>query len=264
MAEQTPSSRMKVLSDNSLKAARQTALLRHGVLVMAVLCAPLAFAQNGAVQSGAPQNSTTQNTPAVPPKVITSGTIHGSVKSGSQYLPGATVTAANALTGQKVSTSTDLDGSYTLQVPSTGHYVVRAQMPAFAVSTQDVHVSATVSSAQVDMNLVLLSRAPKQPSSQELAAAMGIPPGNQSAAVTGNQRGFQNMSVMQADAADNWQGGAESAAGSNALPGMSDTAATESVAVAGNTSNPFGNMSSTEMQQRFQEMRQQYGGNLPG
>src|SRR6185312_14878700 len=190
------------------------------------------------------------------------GVIHGVVKSGSQPLPGVTVTAANALTGQKVSTSSDLDGSYTLQVPSTGHYVVRAQMPAFAVNTQDVHINATTGSAQADMELVLLSRAPRQATSEEQAAAMGIPSGNQSGA--GNQGGFQSMSVMQSDAADNWQGGGESGSGSGALPGMSDTAATESVSVAGNTSNPFGNMSSAEMQQRFQEMRQQYGGGLPG
>ncbi|MGH9564999.1 MAG: carboxypeptidase-like regulatory domain-containing protein, partial [Candidatus Angelobacter sp.] len=248
-----------------LKPARQIALLCHASLAVAILCAPFALGQNGPVQNGTLQNASTQNTAPVSPASV----IHGFVKSGSQPLPGVTVTAANALSGQKVSTSSDLDGSYTLQVPSTGHFVVRAQMAAFAVVTQDVHIGANSSNAQVDIALVLLSRVPKQATAQELAAAMGIPSGtgDQSGGAAdgaGNQRGFQSMSVVQSDAADNWQGGTGSGAGSGVLPGMSDTAATESVSVAGNTSNPFGNMSSVEMQQRFQEMRQQYAGGLPG
>ena len=49
--------------------------------------------------------------------------IHGVVKSGNMPIPGVTVTAGNSLTGQKVTTSTDVDGSYSLQVPSDGRYM---------------------------------------------------------------------------------------------------------------------------------------------
>ena len=71
------------------------------------------------------------------------GTIQGVVKSGNIPLPGATVTAANTLTGQKVTTSTGVDGSYSLQIPADGHYVVRAQMAAFALVTQEVRITVT-------------------------------------------------------------------------------------------------------------------------
>jgi trimeric autotransporter adhesin len=239
------------------------------------------FAQDAtsAVQSNAPasqvaptsQSATPQQTSPAPQAAPSTsvvaqgggGVIHGIVKSGNQPLPGVTITAANTLTGQKVSTSSDLDGSYILSVPSNGRYVVRAQMPAFAVLTQEVRINAGTPNAQADLELVLLSRAPKLPTQQEQAAAMGIPSGQGNGA--GNQR-FQSMVLMQGDGSENWQGGGDQSGmiGAAMAPGMSDTTATESVAVSGNTTNPFGNMSSAEMQQRFQEIRQQYGNGLPG
>ncbi len=76
-------------------------------------------------------------------------------------LPGATVTAANTLTGQKVTTSTDVDGSYSLQVPSDGRYVVRAQMAAFAPVTQEVRVNDANRNIEANLELILLSRVPK-------------------------------------------------------------------------------------------------------
>src|SRR5690349_17943655 len=42
--------------------------------------------------------------------------ISGSVRSGSTPIPGATVTATNSSTGEKISTSSGIDGTYTLQV----------------------------------------------------------------------------------------------------------------------------------------------------
>src|SRR5271167_881939 len=71
------------------------------------------------------------------------GSIHGVVKSGNTPVPGVIVTAANTLTGQKATTSTDVDGSYSLQLPSNGRYVVRAQMAAFAPVTKEVLINAT-------------------------------------------------------------------------------------------------------------------------
>jgi len=52
--------------------------------------------------------------------------IHGTVLSGKTPLPGVAISAANSLTGKKVSTSTDADGNYLLVVPGRGKYVVRA------------------------------------------------------------------------------------------------------------------------------------------
>src|SRR5580704_1325920 len=89
------------------------------------------------------------------------GSIHGVVKSGNMAVPGVTVTAANTLTGQKVTTSTDVDGSYSLSPPSNGRYVVRAQMAAFAPVTKEVVINATDHDAEANLELILLSRVPQ-------------------------------------------------------------------------------------------------------
>ena len=88
------------------------------------------------------------------------GSIHGLVKSGNMPLPGATITATNKATAQKVITWTDVDGNFALQVPEDGHYEVRAQMAAFAVGTQEVIIGPANRDAPVNIELVLLSRVP--------------------------------------------------------------------------------------------------------
>src|ERR1051325_2811237 len=77
-----------------------------------------------------------------PPTTSPVGSIHGLVKSGNMPLPGVTVTATNTLTGQKVTTWTDVDGNYFLDIPSNGRYVVRTQMAAFATATQELLINA--------------------------------------------------------------------------------------------------------------------------
>src|SRR5208337_5194676 len=72
---------------------------------------------------------------------------------------------------------------------------------------------------------------------------------------------FQNLSVAQS-------GGQETTVGSMSdivpsgmpVPGIAPDSATESVAVSGNTANSFNAMSADEMQQRFNDARQQGGG----
>src|SRR5205823_971768 len=66
------------------------------------------------------------------------GVITGVVKSGNVPLPGVTVGAANTLTGKKYITSTDVDGTFRLEVGSKGRYVVRAEFSAFAPITQEI------------------------------------------------------------------------------------------------------------------------------
>src|SRR5579863_278666 len=115
--------------------------------------------------------------------------IHGVVKSGNVPIPGVTVTATNSVTDQKVTTSTDVDGSYSLQVTSDGHYSVRAQMAAFAPVTKDVTVDATNSNAEVSLELLLLSRVQKTEPTEQTARRPSAGPGA--------ARGFQNLAVMQ-------------------------------------------------------------------
>jgi hypothetical protein len=182
------------------------------------------------------------------------GVIHGVVKSGNMSLPGATVTAANTLTGKKVTTSTDVDGSYSVQVPSDGRYVVRAQMAAFAPVTQEVRVNDANRNLEANLELILLSRVPKTEPVNPTAPAQ--------AAATGAARGFQNLALEQsAEGRElNGNGASDIVPQGMPVPGIAPDSATESVAISGNSSSPFATMSIAEMQQRFNDARQQGGG----
>src|ERR1700678_3236156 len=182
------------------------------------------------------------------------GIIRGVVKSGNMPLPGATVTAANTLTGQKVTTSTDVDGTYSLQVPSDGRYVVRAQMAAFAPVTQEVRVNPADRNFEANLELILLSRVPKTEPTNPTAPAQ--------AAAAGAGRGFQNLTLEQSAEGRELtgNGAGDIVPQGMPVPGIAPDSATESVAISGNSSSPFATMSSTEMQQRFNDARQQGGG----
>jgi trimeric autotransporter adhesin len=180
----------------------------------------------------------------------TTRAIHGVVKSGNMPIPGAGVSATNAATKGQVNTWTDVDGSYSVRIPTDGRYAIQVQMAAFAASAQEVVLDQTHPDVQTNFELILLSRAHEAASKtdQRQANASG--------------RGFQSLSVFQSGA------GQDSAAGSMSevvpsgmpVPGVAPDSATESVAVSGNTSNSFNAMSADEMQQRFNDARQQGGG----
>ncbi len=170
------------------------------------------------------------------------------MKSGNMPIPGATVTAVNVATKAQVSTSTDVNGSYSIRVPANGHYTVGVQMAAFAAGTQQVVLDSAHHSVQSNFELILQSRAREAGNEQRRTSAGG--------------RGFQNLSVFQSGAGQETGGGSLSdiAPAGMPIPGIEPNSATESVAVSGNTSNSFNTMSSAEMQQRFTEARQQGGG----
>jgi hypothetical protein len=190
--------------------------------------------------------------PASPRRII-----HGVVKSGNMPIPGVTVTAGNSQTGQKVATSTDLDGSYSLQVTSDGGYSVRAQMAAFAPATKEVVVNPTNGNVEVNLELLLLSRVQKTEPAEPTARRPSTEPG------TG--RGFQNLALTQSAEGQelNGNGTSDIVPAGMPVPGIAPDSATESIAISGNNSNPFAGMSSTEMQQRFNDSRQQ-GGSFGG
>jgi trimeric autotransporter adhesin len=182
-------------------------------------------------------------------------TIHGVVKSGNMPIPGATVSAVNAGTKEQVTAYTDVDGSYSLRIPADGQYTVRVQMAAFASGAHDVALDRTHAEVQANFELVLLSRAREAGNSSN----------EQRRASSAGGRGFQSLSVFQSEAGQD-AGGAVGGSMSDVapsgmpIPGMATGTATESVAVAGNTSNPFNAMNPDQMQQRFDEARQQGGG----
>jgi len=186
------------------------------------------------------------------------GDINGIVKSGNMPLPGVTVSAANALTGQKTVTSTAEDGSYALHVNANGRYVVRAEMAAFAAATHEVVINAQNQPARVDLDLILLSRT-QQAGQRE----------QRQAAATGN-RGFQSLSVLQSvlsggNGNGGFNSGEQSLPSGLQVPGMSAESATESVSITGNTANSgWSGLSSEELHQRVQEMRERQTGETLG
>ncbi len=198
-------------------------------------------------------------TPAPP-----AGFIHGLVKSGNMPLPGATVTATNTLTGQKAITWTAVDGTYDLQVPVKGRYVIRVQMAGFAPFTQEVVVTppvdsvTSVANVQADLEMVLLSRARQAPPPDSLAQIPGAPSGARGNTGANASR-FQSLSVMQSEGADQAENGADQSAPAG-MPGMAPDSATESVAVSGTTQNPMGSLSGDDFRERVQEFQQQGGG----
>ena len=154
-------------------------------------------------------------------------------------------------TNQKITTWSDVDGTYSAKVPAYGTYTVRAAMVAFAQSTQNVVVDAAHQSAAANFELMLLSRAREAAPAQRRAGAQGY-----------GQRGFQMLSALQnVTGQDTTTGGMSDVVPSGMpVPGIDPNSATESIAVSGNTTNPFNSMSGEELQQRIQDARMEGGG----
>ncbi len=183
-----------------------------------------------------------QDGPAAPSFSIT-----GVVRSGNTPIPGATVTATNASTQEKTTTSTDLNGAYTLQAAG-GKYELRVEMPAFAPSTREITLADP--STHADLELTLLSR------TQQAARPQQRP------TTAGAGRGFQSLAVMQGlVSADNGSGADQIVPSGMPVPGIAPDIATESVSYSGSTSGVgmFG-MSTDELDQRMREGREQGGG----
>jgi len=196
------------------------------------------------------QSELAPNQPASPTPQV-AGTVHGVVKSGSTPIPGAAVSISVDSSTLKISTWSDVDGTYTAAVPSYGSYTVAVQMIAFANSTQRVVIDADHLSVVANFELTLLSRTheatpqPRRPTGQ-----------------TGAQRGFQTLSALQNMAGQDTSGNpaGDVVPSGMPVPGIDPNSATESIAVSGNTSNPFNSMSGDELQQRINDARQQGGG----
>jgi hypothetical protein len=189
-------------------------------------------------------NSQAQSAPAAPTFSIT-----GMVKSGDTPIPGATVTATNASTQETISTSTDINGTYSLPVTTQGKYQLRVEMAAFAPRTREVVVGEP--GARTDLDLMLLSRTQQASRPQQRPAT------------TGSGRGFQSLAVMQGLAsadAGNGNGTDQIVPSGMPVPGMAPDVATESVSISGNGSGVglFG-LSTDELDQRLREGREQGG-----
>src|SRR5262249_19822637 len=84
--------------------------------------------------------------------------IQGIVQSQQTPIPGASVSATNSDSGEKVTTVTDVNGQYSLTVTPGGKYTVETTMAAFASSTKDADLTDTSSPVRLDFELNLRSR----------------------------------------------------------------------------------------------------------
>jgi trimeric autotransporter adhesin len=209
----------------------------EGRIVAALLWIPLSLSLTAAF------NPVQAQTQTVEPQ---GGTIHGLVKSGNMPIPGAVVSISQGSSAEKISTWTDVDGTYSAAVASYGSYTVRVQMAAFANRTEAVVIDAAHQNVQLNFELTLLSRT--QP------AAVGRPrPGG---GMPG-PRGFQSLSLAsdgmgQASAGESLN---EVVPPGMPVPGIAPDSATESVAVSGNTSSAFSPSNSDDFQ-RANDTRQ--------
>lgn len=209
-------------------------------------------------------SSTPAQTPPAAPAPPSAYQISGVVRSGKTPLPGVTVTAANTLTGKKVSVATAADGSFLIKDLPRGRYVVKVEFMGFATSTQEVVLNPENPAGKVEPELLLASRQQEEEQANRANNATAAARGFQSLAVEGT---LSNLAEM-----GNGNGnGTVSATDLSSLPmsGAGADLSTESVSVAGaqGRSQDFGIGNEDELQQRVQEFReraQQQGGNQFG
>jgi len=154
------------------------------------------------------------------------------VKSGTIALPGVTITAQNTLTGKKYSTTTDINGAWSMSIPQNGRYVVKTQFAAFAAGSQEAVLNAASHDQTVTFALMLASRAAEQ---QQQQAQQEAQQGAVAAIRQLAGNGAQSLSLISAMSGDTeTQTGTAGASGA-ALPsaaGNSDFGG-DSVAISG-------------------------------
>jgi hypothetical protein len=214
----------------------------------------LAIGISAVAQTAPASNPPTEPQPAASlPSVPQGGKISGSVKAGTIPLPGVAVTATNTLTGKKYTTTTDINGAFSMAIPKNGRYVVKAELAAFASVTQEALINASGQNGgrpeQVaNFGMQLASRAAEAEAQQTTAASSAI------------RRGLQSLSIQQggADATDASLGGGNTGVQQPTAVG-GDAAASDSVAVSGamGQTNGLAGVSEDDIRQRIQDAMQQ-------
>jgi hypothetical protein len=168
---------------------------------------------------------------AAPQTPTGSCAITGHVLAGTTPLPGVAI-IAKAGGVVKAATSSDTDGSYKLLVPAGATYQLSGELTAFSTFQRDVTVAAVSCDTSIEMALKF---APK-PVTPTAAA------GARAAGAGANGQRFQSLTAQQdANAATSLEvtppDSSIEAARSLLPPGFSTTAATESVAISGDTTS---------------------------
>src|SRR3984957_12025943 len=199
---------------------------------------------------------------------VAGGLVHGTVKAGNVPLPGVSVVATNTLTGQRYATITDINGNYSMTIPTNGRYVLKTELSAFAPETKVVLIkpaTAAPENQQTDFALTLASRVPPETPQESVAAAANPSPGNRPATTVRRNTGggVQNLSLL-AGLVGAEDAGISSGANGAVLPSLANNSdfSTDSVAVTGQagTTNPFAGVDMEQLRQNA-ELDQSLSGN---
>jgi hypothetical protein len=171
-----------------------------------------------------------------------------------------TVTAQNTLTGKRYSTTTDITGAWSMNIPQNGRYVVKTQFAAFAVGSQEAVLNATSHDQTVTFALVLASRAAQQQQQEDSQEAQQ---GSQAVIRQLAGNGAQSLSLVSALAADTEsQNGTAGAAGA-ALPSIAANTdfGGDSVAISGQSGqvSPIAGMDMDRIRDAIETVRAQGG-----
>jgi Carboxypeptidase regulatory-like domain/TonB dependent receptor-like, beta-barrel len=204
--------------------------------------------------------------------VTTGGLVHGTVKAGSVPLPGVSIIATNTLTGQRYATVTDINGNYSMTIPASGRYVLKAELAAFAAETKVAVVKSPAAGStpappanqQADFSLTLASRVPPETPQQNAAGNPGQGTRQAGTVRRSTGGGAQNLALMAALAGTEDAGINSGATGTTALPSLANNSdfSTESVAVVGQagTTNPFAGVDMQQLRDNA-ELDQSLSGN---
>jgi hypothetical protein len=212
--------------------------------------------------------------PAAAAPTASGGLVHGTVKAGNIPLPGVSVVATNTLTGQRYGTVTDINGSYSMNIPANGRYVLKTELAAFGPETKTVLIKPAPGSTaappmnqQADFALTLASRVPPE-TPQENAAAGTAPGPRPGATVRRNAGGGAQNLALLAQLAGAEDTGISTGATGAALPSLANNSdfSTDSVAVTGQagTTNPFAGVDMEQLRQNAELDQSLSGGGFGG
>jgi trimeric autotransporter adhesin len=222
------------------------------VLVAILFALPLTL---HAQQPSPTPNETRSSAAQTPP--TNTYEITGLAHSGKSPLPGATITAANTLTGKKYAVVTDNQGSFNFTNVPRGRYVIRIEFMGFAIFTQEVVLNPQNLSAKIDAELTLASRQQQQSNGANVPSNAGR---NSQLPATMDNSEFGGAGA---------RAGAQNNADFSSLPlsGAGVDVPTESVSISGaqTRTQDFGNGNDDERQERMDEFRDrvQATGNNP-
>ena len=216
---------------------RQAAMRRASAAGYLFAACAIAWPQPPATQTPSAQAPSAPAALAGPSssETVAGGKLHGVVKSGTIALPGVAVTAQNTLTGKRYSTTTDITGSWQLNIPQNGRYVIRTQFAAFAGGSQEAVLNASSHDQTVNFELILASRQAEIDRQQAQQAASQGSEEQITQQMAGNAP--ESLSLLNALTAETDTGAGTAGVSGAALPSIAGNSdfGDESVAISGQT-----------------------------